>query len=418
MTNPRQDPDADAPGTGWHGTSQQTDPWRRSVNDEQLTTPIWQLSATAPGRTKRGIATTAVVGVLAGLLGGAAGAGIVAWSDNNQGTVASSLTQSSNGSGGSSDSSVQPGSIEQVAAKVLPSVVSISVRTPQGAGTGTGVVISSNGQILTNNHVAEGASDGGGIVVDFQDGSSAEATVVGLDPLTDLAVIKVDKAGLTPAELGKSSDLNVGDQVVAFGSPLGLDGTVTSGIVSALHRPVRTDSSDPTTNTVIDAIQTDAAINPGNSGGPLVDMQGRVIGINSAIASLGSAAGGQAGSIGLGFAIPIDQAREIAKELLDTGTATHARLGVTVGDVRQSDGLRSGALISEVTPGGAAEKAGIQPGDVVVKIDDRSIKEPDALVAAIRSYRPGDKVTIVVERNGEQRTLEATLDSDANARTS
>jgi putative serine protease PepD len=234
----------------------------------------------------------------------------------------------------------------------------------------------------------------------------------------DLAVIKADKTGLTPAELGDSQELNVGDQVVAFGSPLGLEGTVTSGIVSALQRPVRTDSADPTTNTVIDAIQTDAAINPGNSGGPLVDMQGRVVGINTAIASLGSAAGGPAGSIGLGFAIPINQAREIAKELVDTGRATHARLGVTVAGVRETDGLQSGALIRDVEPGGVAAQAGIQPDDVVVKLDDRRVKDADSLVAGIRSYRPGDKVTIVVERNGDQQTIEVTLGSDENARTS
>jgi putative serine protease PepD len=415
-TNPRNDPETDAPNAGWHGTAGPTDPWRRSASDEQLTTPIWQPVDEPPQRGKRAVATTALVAVLAGLLGGAAGAGIVWWTDE-QAPAASSLTQTSADSG-SGTSSHQPGTIEQVADKVLPSVVSISVRTVQGAGTGTGVIISSDGQILTNNHVVEGAANGGGLLVDFPDGTSAEATIVGLDPLTDLAVIKADKTGLTPAELGKSSDLDVGDQVVAFGSPLGLAGTVTSGIVSALQRPVRTDSADPTTNTVIDAIQTDAAINPGNSGGPLVDMQGRVVGINSAIASLGSAAGGSAGSIGLGFAIPIDQARAIAKELVDNGTATHARLGVTVGDVRESNGLQSGALISDVTPGGAAEKAGIQPGDIVIKLDNRQIRESDGLVAGVRSYRPGDKVTIVVERNGDRQTIEATLDSDANARTS
>jgi putative serine protease PepD len=415
-TNPRNDPQTDAPATGWLGAAGPNDPWQRPA--EQPTTPIWQPSPPR-ARRKRAISTTAVVGVLAGLLGGAAGAGIVQATDGGeQSTAASSLTDTGTQSDRGSDTSAPAGTIEQVAQRVLPSVVSISVQGAGGTGTGTGVIISSDGQILTNNHVVAGAANGGRIVVDFEDDTSAEATVVGLDPLMDLAIIKADKTGLTPAELGDSQELNVGDQVVAFGSPLGLEGTVTSGIVSALQRPVRTGPADPTTNTVIDAIQTDAAINPGNSGGPLVDMQGRVVGINTAIASLGSAAGGQAGSIGLGFAIPIDQAREIAKELADTGRATHARLGVTVAGVRETDGLQTGALIRDVEPGGVAAQAGIQPGDVVVKLDDRRIRDADSLVAGIRSYRPGDKVTIVLERNGDQQTIEVTLGSDENARTS
>jgi putative serine protease PepD len=416
-TNQRNDPQTDPPATGWHGSAGPNDPWQRP--GEQPTTPIWQPSP-PPSRRKRAVSTTAVVGVLAGLLGGAAGAGIVQATDGSeQSTAASSLTDTGTQSDRGRDTSSAPvGTIEQVAQQVLPSVVSISVQGAGGTGTGTGVIISSDGQILTNNHVVEGAANGGRIVVDFEDDTSAEATVVGVDPLMDLAVIKADKTGLTPAELGDSQELNVGDQVVAFGSPLGLEGTVTSGIVSALQRPVRTDSADPTTNTVIDAIQTDAAINPGNSGGPLVDMQGRVVGINTAIASLGSAAGGSAGSIGLGFAIPINQAREIAKELVDTGRATHARLGVTVAGVRETDGLQSGALIRDVEPGGVAAQAGIQPGDVVVRLDDRRIKDADSLVAGVRSYRPGDKLTIVVERNGDQQTIEVTLGSDENARTS
>jgi putative serine protease PepD len=420
-TAPGSTPEDGSPGIGWYGAAGPTDPWRRATPGEQPTTPIWPSPASPPpSRRKRAVATTAAVGVLAGLLGGAAGAGIVQATDGGgRSTATSSLTETGRQSDSGNDTASGPaGTIEQVAQKVLPSVVSVSVQGAGGTGTGTGVIISSDGEILTNNHVVEGAANGGRIVVDFQDGSSAEATVVGLDPLMDLAVIKADKSGLTPAELGDSAELNVGDQVVAFGSPLGLAGTVTSGIVSALQRPVRTDSADPTTNTVIDAIQTDAAINPGNSGGPLVDVQGRVVGINTAIASLGSAAGGQAGSIGLGFAIPINQVREIAKELIDTGTATHARLGVSVGDVRETDRLQSGALIREVEPGGAAEQAGIQPGDLVVKLEDRVIKDADGLVAGVRSHRPGDKVTIVVERNNDQQTFDVTLGSDANARTS
>jgi len=374
------------------------------------------------GGRKRTVATTALVALLAGVLGGAAGAAIVnATNDDNNGTsgpVVSSLADSNASGASNSSSSAADNPVEAVATAVLPSVVSISVTAGQLSGTGTGVIISSDGNILTNNHVVGEAADGGTVVVNFQDGTSAEAEIVGTDPLTDLAVIKVDKSGLTAAQFGKSSDLRVGQEVVAIGSPLGLAGTVTTGIVSALQRPVVTsseDSSANSTNTVIDAIQTDAAINPGNSGGPLVDMQGRVVGINSAIASLGAGAGGQAGSIGLGFSIPIDQARDIAQELIDNGKATHALLGVSVGTVQQSDGAQSGALISATTSGGAAEQAGLQAGDVVTKLGDRVISDPDSLVAGVRSYRPGDKVTLEVQRDGNTQTIEVTLGSDANS---
>ncbi len=218
-----------------------------------------------------------------------------------------------------------PGSVADIAQRVEPAVVAISVHTSTVDGIGSGVVIDKDGYILTNNHVVSAAAtDSGTLVVTFSNQQTATAKIVGRDPMTDLAVIKVDPTSLTVATLGDSSKLAVGDPVVAIGSPLGLLGTVTSGIVSALDRPVHVSGDSSDTNAVIDAIQTDAAINPGNSGGPLVDAQGAVIGINSAIATLPSTSGGQTGSIGLGFAIPINIARTIAQQLISTGKAVHA----------------------------------------------------------------------------------------------
>ncbi len=242
--------------------------------------------------------------------------------------------------------------------------------------------------------------------------------IVGRDPVTDLAVIRAEGvSGLTKATLGSSAALDPGQQVVAIGSPLGLQGTVTSGIVSALNRPVRTGDATGTENvsTVIDAIQTDAAINPGNSGGPLVNLEGEVVGINSAIASLGASAGGQSGSIGLGFSIPIDQARTIAQQLIDTGSATHAQLGVSVRDdlSSSSSAFSDGALVASVTAGGAAEKAGLGQGDVITKVGDRPVDGADALIAAVRSHRPGDAVVLTYSRNGNESTARVTLGSDA-----
>ncbi|MGH8827416.1 MAG: S1C family serine protease, partial [Jiangellaceae bacterium] len=233
------------------------------------------------------------------------------------------------------------------------------------------------------------------------------AKVVGTDPLTDLAVIKADGVtDLTPAQLGNSAELAVGEQVVAIGSPLGLEGTVTTGIVSALHRPVAAGDSANGASSVIDAIQTDAPINPGNSGGPLVNMAGQVIGINSSIATTGQSAG----SIGLGFAIPIDQAKPIAEELLADGTATHALIGIGVSN--PSVGSR-GALVASIEPNSAAADAGLHEGDVITKIDDRLISDGTTLVAAARSYRPGDTVTLTYQRGGDVHTAELTLGSDA-----
>lgn len=313
------------------------------------------------------------------------------------------------------DAPATDGSVESVANAVIPSVVKIDVLTDQGSGSGSGIILSSDGQILTNNHVVEGAGEGGRITVSFADGSHADATVLGTDPLTDTAVIKAqDVSGLLPATMGMSENVDVGQQVVAIGSPFGLDATVTSGIVSALDRPVNV-GTDPAGNpTVYPAIQTDAAINPGNSGGPLVDMAGHVVGINSSIRSTGSAYA-QAGSIGLGFAIPIDDVLEIVDQLADGETPTHARLGIGVEDAITASTavqITDGAVVSEVTGGSAAEAAGLQSGDVITRVDEQEVTSADSLIAIIRSYRPGDEVTVTFQRDGEEQTTTAMLESD------
>ncbi len=376
------------------------DPWAPRVDD---TRPVYP--PTAATKPRRGTAFLVALALGAGLLGGVAGAGVVTVLDDDQPATQSTGTQGSlDSSGSESNQSVSSfSSVEDVAAEVLPSVVSISVQSQAGTGTGTGVVISSDGQILTNNHVVE---SGGNLTVTFHDGTSANAEVVGTDPVTDLAVIQArDVSGLTAAELGSSGDLEVGQQVVAIGSPFGLEGTVTTGIVSAVGRPVSAGQTQDS-RAVIDAIQTDAPINPGNSGGPLVNMSGQVVGINSAIYTP------SAGSVGLGFAIPIDQAKPIAEELIDTGQATHARIGISVGP---ADGETRGALIASVESGSGADEAGLAEGDVITKIDDRQVTDGESVIAAARSFRPGDTVTITFVRDGETQTAEITLGSDADA---
>jgi putative serine protease PepD len=265
--------------------------------------------------------------------------------------------------------------------------------------------------------VIAAAASGSGttMTVTFDNGKITPATILGRDASSDLAVIKASGvSGLTKAELGDSSTLAVGQSVVAIGAPLGLANTVTTGIVSALNRPVSPSSdtsSQSSSQSVLDAIQTDAAINPGNSGGPLVDMNGKVIGINSAIATASSGglgSSGSSGSIGLGFAIPINQAEWVAKELVTSGTATHSLLGVSVTDP-SATATQAGAVVNSVTSGGPAAKAGIQKGDVITKVDDQQIGGADSLVAAIRSYQPGSKVTITYQRNGQMASTQVTL---------
>jgi S1-C subfamily serine protease len=291
------------------------------------------------------------------------------------------------------------GSVAEIAQRVSPTVVSIDVRTSQLAGSGSGVIIEKAGYILTNNHVVNFGTEKPTIRVIFADKSSAPGRVVGTDPVNDLAVIKVDKTSIKVATLGTSDSLAVGDPVVAIGDPLGLRGTVTAGIVSALNRPLRLSGENGNPDAVIDAIQTDAPINPGNSGGALVNGAGAVVGINTAILSLGqSASGAQSGSIGVGFAIPIDTAHDIAEQLIKTGKVVHADLGVSSRSV--TDGTRDGAYLVQIVPGGPADKAGLKQGDVVTLFEKKLIDSGDALTVAVAESKPGKTVTVRYVRNG------------------
>jgi putative serine protease PepD len=384
------------------------------------------LPPATPAPTARPWRSTAAAAGLAALVFGGIGVGVgaeVAGGDGASTTVA--------GGGGltvapaSSTNVADPKSLAGVAAKVLPAVVSINVQTSGGGDTGSGVILRQDGYILTNNHVISAAVDGAGsVTATFNDGSTATAKIVGSDAQDDLAVIKVERTGLPVGVLGSASAVHVGDPVLAIGSPLGLQGTVTSGIVSSVNRPVETSdqsqSVNPfggqqsTTTTVIDAIQTDAAINPGNSGGPLVNTAGQVIGINSAIASTGSSLSGQAGNIGVGFAIPVDQAKVVAQELIATGKATHPLLGVSLGDATDSNGT-SLARVQSVSANGPAARAGIKAGDVIVAVGDQKTAGAQAAIAAIRSHQPGQTVTVTVLRGGQRKTFTVTLVDAASA---
>jgi putative serine protease PepD len=293
-----------------------------------------------------------------------------------------------------------PESVAGIAQQALPSVVSIAT----AGGTGSGFIISEDGYIVTNNHVVADAGPQG-VRVSLRDGREVEATVVGTSPAYDLAVLDVELDGLTPLPIGDSDQVVVGDPVVAVGNPLGLEGTVTAGIVSAVNRPVTAGGQDEVS--FINAIQTDAAINPGNSGGPLLDAAGNVVGVNSSIATLGGGGGlGQGGSIGLGFAIPIKQAQLTADEIIAGGEATFPVIGATL-DVSSG----AGAVIASLVPGGPAEGAGLRPGDVVTQIDGTTVRTAEELIVAIRSRQPGDTVELSFDRNGTEDTVTLTLDS-------
>ena len=376
-----------------------------------------------------------------------AGAGAVVMANHPDHSAASSLA-SAVAAAPSKTPADQPaaaapaGSVEQVAAKVMPSVVKLQLDMGGGKGEeGSGIILSSDGLILTNNHVVAALNAGAGgpdtpgaqegprypgdeaapsgqqsgagqplkATVTLSDGRTAPFTVAGADPSSDIAVVRAQGlSDLTPITLGSSKDLKVGQNVVAIGSPLGLQGTVTTGIISALDRPVSTGGEDSGQNTVLDAIQTDASINPGNSGGALVNMNGELIGVNSAIASLGGgdSPGAQSGSIGLGFAIPSDQAKRVADELISTGTATHASLGVQL----SNDPSAQGASIAQVVAGGPAAAAGVPDGVVVTKVDDHVIDSAEALVASVRSKAPGDDVALTyADANGATQTVQVTL---------
>ncbi len=387
--------------------------------------PPYLLSGPPPtSRPRRsGFAALVLTGAL--LVGGGAGIGGAAFYDAARGDSGSS------GSGSAaplrvSDDGDQPapaGSVETVAAKVLPSVVALEVNGGGSSGSGSGVVLDSDGTILTNDHVVTlgGQIDAkqAEVTASFSNGTKARATVVGVDPLTDTALVKVDDVDdLTPVTIGKSDNLDVGEQVVAIGSPFGLDATVTSGIVSALDRPVEVARDQQGNVTAYPAIQTDAAINPGNSGGPLVNMDGQLVGINASIRSTGSGAqsGAESGSIGLGFAIPIDEVLPIIEQLRKGEAPTHARLGIQVSDVAgtagSSDTTLSGARIAELEKGSAAAGAGLRAGDVITAIDEHRIDDTEALIATVRAYRPGETVKVTYLRGGKEDSTELKLDSD------
>lgn len=304
-----------------------------------------------------------------------------------------------------------------VAAALQDSVVAIGARASTGSGEGSGVAIDDRGHVLTNHHVVAGAVEGGSVTVTTADGSVLEAEVVGTDPTTDLAVLKVEQAELLqPIAIGNSDQVTPGQPVMAAGNPLGLSDTVTTGIVSATDRPVTTQadtgatgiSTGPTV-VVTNAIQTDAAVNPGNSGGALVDATGALIGINSAIASLGSK--GQAGSIGLGFAIPVNEAMAVAEQILADGRAEQTYLGVTLASEVVPDGEvgRQAAVVGEILPGTPAAESGLEPGDAVAAVDGEPVSGAESLTARVRERRPGDVVSLELLRDGERRTVQVTL---------
>ncbi|MEC4019245.1 S1C family serine protease [Streptomyces sp. H27-D2] len=402
----RGGPGGPAPYSAW----QQYDPWaapRPAFHSGALP------QAAPPRQPRRGRLLAA--GLAVGLLAGCVGGGIGAYVERNGGVSDVELPQTAPDKGGRS-----PESVAGIAATALPGVVTLHVKGSSEQGTGTGFVLDEQGHILTNNHVVEPAGADGEISVTFNGGQVAKAKVVGRDSGYDLAVVKVSGvSGLRPLTLGNSESVRVGDPVVAIGAPFDLAGTVTTGIISAKERPItagggKEDGSDVS---YVDALQTDAPINPGNSGGPLVDGRARVIGINSAIraADNGSELSGeQGGSIGLGFAIPINQGKRVAEELINTGKATHPVIGVTLDMEYTGDGARvsaKGAGGSPVTPDGPGDKAGIRAHDVITEVDGEAVHSGEELIVKIRSHRPGDKLRLTVRRNGADRTVELTLGS-------
>jgi putative serine protease PepD len=302
----------------------------------------------------------------------------------------------------------------RVARQGLPSVVMITVEAGRSAGTGSGEIINRDGDILTNNHVISAAADGGTISVLFSDGASADTQLVGRDPQTDLAVIKVrTPVRQPPIQFGRSAQLVTGDQVFALGAPLGFPNTVTAGIVSALDRSVQVPSDNGGTALLVAAIQTDAAINPGNSGGALVDCDARLVGIPSAGAVVPSPTGGSEGNIGIGFAIPADFAKAVSDEIITSGKATHGYLGIQVAPVvpsgATSSGARQGLFVVAVVPRGPSDQAGVQAGDIITEIDGKPAKSAEDLQAVTLTKNPGDRVQLTLDRNGTEQTVNVIL---------
>lgn len=354
-------------------------------------------TGTPPPRrhTGRLVAAAIALAVVAGAAGGVGGA---------------ALTRSQDDQG--QQSTVTNPDVAAVAKSVLPGVVTLQVtdRAKTKGGTGSGFVTRGDGYIVTNNHVASAAGDGGVITVAFADGSEVPGKLVGKDASYDLAVVKVDKQDLHVLPFGVSNQVTVGDPVIAVGSPLGLDSTVTAGIISALHRPVSPGGSADQ-QSYINAIQTDAAINPGNSGGPLIDGRGQVVGVNTAIAKApGSSSQGESGNIGVGFAIPSDQVKRTVDQLIKTGHAEHPVIGVYLDPDYDEGGAKiagSGGTPG-VNPGGPGDKAGLKEGDVILQVDGQKVTSADMLIVTIRAKQVGESVRLLVRSGGQERTVSVT----------
>jgi putative serine protease PepD len=398
-----------SPWAGGHTAAQPTagsaDPWTYA-STPPASGQMWAQTASqpaaparTPGRARRAVVATVAGAALAVTAGGVGGfVGYTLHGDTASGPL---QTTSSPISNGKPATVLDRSSLASIASSVQPTVVVVDT----GNAEGSGVIISADGYIVTNNHVVSGAR-GGTVQVTFNSGKKVTARVVGTDAKTDLAVIKADVSGLTYATWGDSDSVQVGDTVLAIGSPLGLQGSVTAGIISALHRTItvggdeqQSQGDNSTRTTIGDAIQTDAPINPGNSGGALVNMNGQVIGINSAIATSGSS-----GNIGVGFAISANRAKAVAEQLIKGGKVSHPYLGISVGDA-----ANGGAQIQQVTSGSPAAAAGLQAGDVVTKVGDRNISGSEDLIGAVQSSTVGQKLNLTVVRSGSEQTVTATV---------
>jgi putative serine protease PepD len=378
----------------------------------QAPTGSYGLTYTVPSseKPKRSTPISAVI-VVSLIIGGLAG-GVSGWlaadTLNNLSSSQNNSLPTSPQANGANQNSLPPikpleGSIAALVQAVQPSVVSISAEGSSSAGSGSGFIYRSDGYIITNNHVIANAANSGTIEVTLFDRSTHQATLIGRNSSYDLAVIKIDKNDLIPLRIGNSDQLNVGDTTIAFGSPLGLRGTVTSGIVSALNRPVIAGGIGD--QSYISAIQTDAAINPGNSGGPLVNAAAEVVGVNSAIATLGI---GSSGSIGLGFAIPISQVQRIIQEIIISGTSSTPIAGISV----DSNYSGKGARVAEVVIGGPSENTGLIAGDVITKINGDFVDDSTELIVAIRRNNPGDTVRFsVTAEDGSEKEIVVILGS-------
>jgi len=359
-----------------------------------------------------------VAALVGAVFGAGVGVGTYAALENGTDTSTSSGFSVS---GQQSPVNAPPKGVTGVAARLKPSVVTIDAVGAQQGGAGSGIILRPDGYILTNDHVVslDGSQSPSSVhlTVVFDDGSQAPARVVGADQTDDLAVIKVNRSSLQPVTFAKSGQLRVGQPVVAIGAPLGLSDTVTSGIVSALDRPVQ---AGPNGQAIFDAVQTDAAINPGNSGGPLVDLNGRVVGINSAIASTDQSpfGSGQSGNIGIGFAIPSDEAIRVADQLISSGKATHAELGIFISAAPGQSSLTptsgAGAKVARVKSSGPAATAGIRAGDVITGVGGQRVDDPVSLIAAVRSHTPGEIVRVKFTRAGKPMTVSVTLASQTS----